>query len=557
MFGRNTRGPPLLTNLPRRIVLGSVDGQFESAFSKVAALHAKNNFSLLLVTGDLFSDNAGNHDAEVRALLNGDVKLPLPTYFTIATRSLPREIAEKLLETEEICENLHFLGKRSVTKTSEGLRIVTLGGHLFENSIAGPATGDLLPFHKAEDANSLRGAQSADILLTTMWPQGVTKGSKVPLSPDNTPSKTSKEIATLCATLKPRYHLSMSQDAFFWEREPFLHQAKDQTEKPRITRFISMAPFGNANKAKAIYAFTLPQVDTSVEIPPGTTASPFASLEGASKKRPHDGSYSRFQHDDRGHSKHKRQRQPPPGPENCFFCLSNPNLSSHMCCAIGDDSYLATAKGPLPESDTFSKEGLNFPGHFIIIPLAHSPTMVSMGEATDPDSTATKTFKEMTRFRESLQAMVAKVSDYKLGAVTWEISRGRGIHLHWQFLTTPADMIRKGLVEAGFKVEAENLSYPEFQEKDLSLEEQVEFGDYFRVWIWADDGEDRIKGKCLTMQLDPESRFDLQLGRRVMAKLLGLESRAVWQNCAQEEEEETKDVAAFREAFKEWDFTLA
>ena len=162
----------------------------------------------------------------------------------------------------------------------------------------------------------------------------------------------------------------------------------------------------------------------------------------------------------------------------------------------------------------------------------------------------------MTRFRESLQAMVAKVSDYKLGGVTWEISRGRSIHLHWQFLATPADLISNGLVEAAFKVEAENLSYPEFQEKDLSLQEQAEFGDYFRVWIWADDGEDRIKGKCLTMPLDSEMRFDLQLGRRVMAKLLGLESRAVWQNCTQEEEEETKDVAAFREAFKEWDFTL-
>ncbi|MBE3045082.1 hypothetical protein IMZ48_21515 [Candidatus Bathyarchaeota archaeon] len=531
-----------------------MDGQFEAAFSKVAALQAKNNFSLLLITGDLFSDDAGRHDAEVNALLSGGVKLPLPTYFTVATRSLPTAIAERLLETEEICENLHFLGKRSVTKTTEGLRIVTLGGHLAENMVADPVTGQHLPFHKAEDANSLRGAQSADILLTTMWPQGVTNKSKVPLSPENTPSKASKEIATLCAALKPRYHLSMSQGAFFWEREPFLHAQKDQTEKPRITRFISVAPYGNANKAKAIYAFTLPQVDTSVEIPPGTTASPFASLDA--RKRPHESTFSRFQQDDRGHSKHKRPRPAPPGPDNCFFCLSNPNLSSHMCSAIGDDSYLATAKGPLPARDTFSKEGLTFPGHFIIIPLAHAPTMVSMGEVSDPESTSNKTYKEMTRFRESLQAMVAKVSDYKLGGVTWEISRGRSIHLHWQFLATPADLINNGLVEAAFKVEAENLSYPEFQEKDLSLQEQAEFGDYFRVWIWADDGEDRIKGKCLTMPLDPEMRFDLQLGRRVMAKLLGLESRAVWQNCTQEEEEETKDVAAFREAFKEWDFTL-
>ncbi|SPN96830.1 related to meiotically up-regulated gene 161 protein [Cephalotrichum gorgonifer] len=542
---------------PKVLVLGSVDGQLEAAFARVGALHAKNNFSLVLITGNLFGEDGS--DDQATALLNGNIKIPLPTYFTVATRPLPPLICEKIEKDEEICENLHFLGKRSVTKTSEGVRIVTLGGQLDETIVAGLSTEQHLPFHTAQDATSLRGAQSADILLTTMWPLGITKGSHVPLGPDSTAGPSSKEVAMLCSSLKPRYHFSASPQAFFWEREPFLHEAKDQSEHPRFTRFISMALFGNANKAKAIYAFTLPRADTSVEIPPGTTASPFASLDRGQKKRPHDGSYSRFQHDDRDHrhSKHKRRREePPPGPDKCFFCLSNPNLSAHMCCAIGDDSYLATAKGPLPASDTFAKEGLNFPGHFIIIPLAHAPTTVSMGDVSDPQGTSVKTYKEMSRFRESLQAMLAKVSGHKLGAVTWEISRGRGIHLHWQFVATPVDMIRSGLVEAGFKVEAENHSYPEFQEKDLTLEEEVEFGDFFRVWIWADDGEDKIKGKCLVMPLEPESRFDLQLGRRVMAKLLGLESRAVWQNCVQDEEEETKDVAAFREAFKEWDFTM-
>ena len=41
-----------------------------------------------------------------------------------------------------------------------------------------------------------------------------------------------------------------------------------------------------------------------------------------------------------------------------------------------------------------------------------------------------------------------------------------------------------------------------------------------------------------------------------MAKLMGLEKRLVWQDVAQSEEEETQDVASFREAFREWDFTL-
>jgi len=535
-----------------------VSGQLKAAFGKVAALQAKNNFALLLITGNLFSES-GDDDV-VTALLNGEITVPLPTYFTVATNALPSRICEKVAADEEICENLHFLGKRSVTNTSEGIRIVTLGGILDETIVAGLSTEQYLPLHTSQDATSLKGAQSADILLTTMWPNDVTKGSKVPLASGYTPGRGSDEIAALCAALKPRYHFTTSPDAFFWEREPFMHEPQDESGKsgkPKFTRFISMAPFGNDKKAKALYAFSLPKVDTVVEIPPGTTASPFAHHIRASRKRPHESTYSRFQHDERehGYSKHRRRRSPPPGPDKCFFCLSNPNLSSHMCCAIGDESYLATAKGPLPAPDTFAKEGLDFPGHFIIIPLSHAPTTISMGDVLDPESTSVKTYKEMTRFQESLQAMLAKASNFKLGAVTWEISRSRSIHLHWQLLATPADLIRKGLVEAAFKVEAENQSYPHFQTTDLTLEKQVEFGDYFRVWIWADDGDSKIKGKSLVMPLDPEFRFDVQFGRRVMGKLLGLESRLVWQNCVQDEEEETNDAAAFRAAFKEWDFT--
>lgn len=81
--------------------------------------------------------------------------------------------------------------------------------------------------------------------------------------------------------------------------------------------------------------------------------------------------------------------------------------------------------------------------------------------------------------------------------------------------------------------------------------------DFFRVWLWADSDEgDRIKSKSLVMPLASEMRFDLQFGRRVMAKLLGLEKRVIWQDCEQTVEEETADVERFRKAFEEWDFTL-
>ena len=548
---------PVLT--PFRIVLGSLNGQLESGFNKLATLHAKNNFSLAILTGDVFTPSTD--DDTISSLLNGSLQVPLPTYFTIGTHSLPPRVAEKVEADEEICHNLHFLGKRSTIKTADGLRIVALGGLLDAAIVGGQSHEQHLPFHTDGDAKTLRGANTADILLTAMWPAGVWKGSKVALDPAQQAAvQSTSAIADLCAALKPRYHLSASPDAFFYEREPFVHPSAEATDAPSITRFISMAPFGNDVKAKAMYAFSLNKTDAAV--PPGVTASPFDPQE---KKRSHgDGSYSRFGRDGDGggryghkHKQHRRRnRSPPPGPDRCYFCLSNANVSTHMLCSIGEESYITTAKGPLPTSTTFADQGLEFPAHFIIIPLVHGPTIPSMGDTTDAKSEASRAYREMTRFREAIQAMVASKSNHKLGVVTWEISRDRNVHLIWQVMALPAELIQKGVAEAAFRVEAENQKYPTFQTKELALEDQAPFGDFLRVWLWADNGEDKIKGKSLVMPLSSDIRFDLQYGRRVVAKLLGLEKRFVWQECEQTVEEETRDANAFKEAFKAWDFTL-
>lgn len=389
-----------------------------------------------------------------------------------------------------------------------------------------------------------------------MWPANVWAGSKIALDPAHQASIGSTEaIAELCAALKPRYHLSTSPGAFFYEREPFVHPTQTESDPLSVSRFISMAPYGNDAKAKAMYAFTLNKSDASV--PPGVTPSPFVTKK---RSREDDGfsRYDRGHRDGHGHGrrgKRRRAASPPPGPDRCYFCLSNPNLSTHMCCTIGEDAYITVAKGPLPTSTSFSDKGLNFPGHLIIIPLPHAPTIASVGSVADPSSEAVKAYKEMTRFRDSIQAMIATKSSHKLGVVTWEISRDRNIHLIWQLVPVPADLIHRGVAEAAFKVEAENQKLPAFTARELTLEEQPVFGDFFRVWLWAENGEDKIKGKSLVMPLDPEHRFDLQFGRRVLAKLMGMEDRVIWQDCAQTIEEETKDVEAFREAFKEWDFT--
>lgn len=515
--------------------------------------------------GDLFG---AEDDDSITQLLSGKIKVPVTTYFTVGVQSLPERIIEKITGGGgEICENVHYLPKRGVTKTSEGVRIVTLGGRLDTEILGGQSQEEHLPFHTVDDAKALCGANSADILITTVWPSLIWNGSRLTLPFETTTVPTSDAIADLCADIKPRYHFCPSPDAFLFEREPFFHPPKDPQSDPEVTRFISLAPLGNARKAKAMYAFSL--AISPGPLPQGSTVSPFLARADLSKKRsaPSDRGegFSRFSNGDHGDHRSSRrrkgnkgQRLPPPGPDRCFFCLASENAENHMVCSIGDETYLATAKGPLTTSSTFEKYGLDCPSHMIIVPQEHVPSINRAGMGQEA---ADRVFAEMSRFREAMQATVSKKSDHQLGGVTWEINRAANIHTHWQFMPVPADLIKKGLVEAAFKVEAENLRLPGLVVKDFGVSDEV-IGDYVRVWIWFEDagnadGDDgRIVSKCLLMRFDENVRFDLQYPRKVMAKLLGLEKRVVWQDCTQATDEETKETSKFRETFKPWDFTM-
>ncbi|KAL9093589.1 MAG: hypothetical protein Q9165_003984 [Trypethelium subeluteriae] len=579
-------------------VTGSINGQFRTVFDKIAALHAKNNFSFGIIAGDLFADplsTTAEDEEHVTALLDGKVEIALPLYFAIGASALPDRIVEKLESNGgEVCTNLYFLGKRTTIKTSEGIKITALGGSLDPN-IIGVSKDKYPPFYNEEDAKVLQEAQSTELLVTSQWPLGIGNGSKVELTRSNQVEQPC--IADLCSTLKPKYHFSTTPTSFY-EREPFFHPATEAApDAYSVTRFISLAPFGNPHKAKWIYALNLdPQAAPPVTIPTGTTASPL-SFNPKKRSTAEPAPFSRFAqedthshsypgpHTDRYRPFKRSRRAPPPTPSECYFCLSSPTLATHLITSIGSDVYLTTSKGPLSTAKTFPS--LPFPGHMLIIPLTHSPTIASI---SDPDSRRS-TYQEMRRYQAALNSMLADRAAGALGSVTWEVSRSRGIHTHWQYLPVSAELVRKGLVDAAFKVDAENQKFPVFRTGDPGdgLEGAPE--DFFRLVVWAPESESKsealekvgtgdengrngagegmemkrvgdvgeaTKGKETKMYLvlDESFRFDLQFGRRVMAKLLGLESRMQWQDCGQSHEDEVGDAEGFKKVFKAFDFSL-
>jgi CWF19-like protein 1 len=425
------------------------------------------------------------------------------------------------------------------------LKIVSLGGTY--DPEAEPSKSAYSTTYAEAEANSLKGANHADILVTSEWPSNITKGSKVELATgDQPPSRHC--ITDLCTTLKPKYHFSISPKHFY-EREPFFHASEEASETFSITRFISLACYGNTDKQKWIYAFSIdPTAIAPTSIPPGTTTSP---LQSRPPKREPDKNSFRFSNDSTYTSSRPRKRQkrqPPPGPAECFFCLSNPNVATHLITSIGDNCYLTTAKGPLTTESTFPD--LEFPAHILIIPLTHSPTLALIPD----EESRTATLKEMALFRIALNNMLKSKSS-SLGSVTWEVNRETGIHSHWQWLPVDISLLSKGLVEAAFKVEAENEKYPKFETRKANAleEDETEQGDNFCVVLWNPHSG---KESSLVLPLDPSFRFDIQFGRRVLAKLLGLDNRRNWQDCGQSMEDEEKDVAKFKEVFKEFDFSL-
>lgn len=544
--------------------------QLKKSFTKLAKLHAKQNFAFAIVVGNLFGDSTSESELdEISGLLQGTINVPVPTYFTIGDRPLPTRIVEKIeSNNDEVCPNLYYLGKRGTLKTSEGIRIAALGGKLEASDSKKPesnAVGKFQATYTESDARALFGVQSVDILITNQWPKGIRTGSKAALPEDwqLIPSEV-QCIADVCATLKPRYHFS-SSGPFYYEREPFFHMpTEDEPDAKPLTRFISMASFGSDQKS--LYAFNLdPKSAPALTIPAGATAPPF-SAPVKRKAQPSQNEYfSRYastqegNHRQNNHPRKKqRDRAPPPGPESCFFCLSNPNIATHLITSIGNESYLTTAKGPLPPDQFFPSLGC--PGHMLIIPFTHSPTLDSIQDAESRAST----YNEMQKYRSALHQMVSERSENKLGAVTWEVSRASGIHTHWQFLPVPIHFIREGLIDAAFMVEAENLKYPTFSKIPVSESKGPnEAGDFFRLWIWAPGQKSEGEGEStevlehiLMLELTPDFRFDLNYGRRVMAKLLELDKRMNWRDATQTMTEEEVDAEAFKEAFKKYDFSL-
>ncbi|KAK9390789.1 hypothetical protein V1515DRAFT_511829, partial [Lipomyces mesembrius] len=255
------------------LVFGSPRGSnLKPALSKASQIHNSpaGPFDAFFLLGDVLSSSTPQE--VIDELVDGKLEAPaLPTYFYIDsdTTKVPGTI-RRLIDSSKngrICENLTCLGSSGIINISNGVKLAGAG-----------------PSCSVFELEKLKVQKGIDILFTDHWPEHIDLLSSSADKID-TVKKVEKDgkITELGLIFQPRYHFVPGP--VFWERETFknegfINASGSGCERP--TRFISLAPFANADKQKWFYAFNIAVPFIPTVLPANATSNPY--LEGSKIK---------------------------------------------------------------------------------------------------------------------------------------------------------------------------------------------------------------------------------------------------------------------------------
>ncbi|KAI0372979.1 nuclear protein [Pilatotrama ljubarskyi] len=235
----------------------------------------------------------------------------------------------------------------------------------------------------------------------------------------------------------------------------------------------------------------------------------------------------------------------PIAPDECWFCLSNPNLAKHLIVSIGLECYVTLPKGQIIPTHQ-DKNHPNAPsvpggGHVLIVPITHYPTYLSI-----PPDLADPILEETEKYKSALRAMYA---EHGAVAVCFEVGRmsAKGGHAHVQVVPVPNKL--QNAIEDVFREEgrAHGIEWEEDPDEALRACGGGR-GSYFRV--------DLPDGRKMVHLIREHGPFSIQFGRQVLVSVLGMPDRYDWKACTQSEEDDKEDAQAFKSAFAAFDPTL-
>ncbi|BAT76817.1 hypothetical protein VIGAN_01487400 [Vigna angularis var. angularis] len=213
--------------------------------------------------------------------------------------------------------------------------------------------------------------------------------------------------------------------------------------------------------------------------------------------------------------------------KECWFCLSSPNVKTHLIVSIGENYYLALAKGPLVED------------HALIIPVEHGFNTLSMSSESET---------ELSRFQNSLKSYCR---GQEKEVIFFEWASLRRTHANLQAIPIPSS--KAVMVEKVFNLAAQKLGF-EFVAKTFdSISDGRKF---LKTQIGGGSGLFYAQvpgGKILLHHVEKNEKFPVQFGREVMAGLLNMADNADWRSHRHSKDEEMKIVENFKSRFQEYD----
>ncbi|PHT73534.1 Zinc finger CCCH domain-containing protein 59 [Capsicum annuum] len=206
----------------------------------------------------------------------------------------------------------------------------------------------------------------------------------------------------------------------------------------------------------------------------------------------------------------------------CWFCLSSPNVESHLITSVGENYYCALAKGPL------------LPDHVLILPIEHTPNTLSLPLECE---------KELDQLQSGLKAYFKKQGKE---TVFFEWVNKRGTHANLQVVPIPSS--RASVVRDIFNMAAEKLGFKFTMVKEGRPALRTQFDRNCGLFYVEVPG-----GDILLHVVEENENFPAQFGREVLAGLLNVADKADWRNCKLGKEDETKMAERFKNAFQEYD----
>ncbi|KAA6378202.1 MAG: putative Zinc finger, CCCH-type [Streblomastix strix] len=220
----------------------------------------------------------------------------------------------------------------------------------------------------------------------------------------------------------------------------------------------------------------------------------------------------------------------------CWFCLANPKVEQHLVVSVGQESYVAVPKGPIA------------PGHVLIIPIEHishpfpANTRAEIEAYSDSlkqlySSWGIKNKNEQEQKDNQEQKSDIKDVTYIPLRLERRLNLKNAQHSYVELIPVPSDKGDEISAAIISRAKQERIVF-ELADSSKTVDElcgQIAFYNF------------QIGGKSWIYRLSENERFPINLGREVVARILGMANRADWRACTSNVEEETSSTNTLRE----------